>query len=228
MSVLIVLEGLDAVGKNTQAKLLAAKLDSVGRTAVVMSFPRYETPAGKAIRRLLIGERSVLKMGTVEALDNMKPAGVMYETDDADEALALQSLFLADKADAAIDILNHLAAERVVICDRWTPSAICFGESDGVNSVWLQRINAVLPLADLNILIDVPEEEALRRRPQLRDRFEKDREKQKVVRANYDTLWKAGTEEDELGAWVRVDGVGTVEEVAARIWKPVAVLLGIE
>lgn len=194
MSATVVLEGCDSVGKNTQSKLLAAKLDSVGRSAAVLSFPRYETEAGKAIRRHLMGELFVGEMVPPMGGHALAP----------EDPLFLQALFLADKADATADILEHLANERIVICDRW------------------------VPLADLNILIDVPEEEALRRRPQLRDRYEKDREKQKVVRANYDTLWKAGTEEDEPGAWVRVDGVGTVEEVAARIWKPVAVLLGIE
>ena len=53
-----------------------------------------------------------------------------------------------------------------------------------------QMYRSRLPPGDLNIFIDVPEEEALRRRPEMRDRFEKDREKQKVVRANYETLWE--------------------------------------
>ena len=218
MSAIIVLEGLDAVGKNTQSKLLAEKLDSVGRTSVVMSFPRYETPAGKAIRRHLMGETLVAEQGHEHDPVRRAP----------EDPLFLQALFLADKADATVDIDEHLDNERIVICDRWAPSAICFGEADGLDPAWLQRTNEVLPLADLYVLIDVPEEEALRRRPQLRDRYEKDREKQKVVRANYDTLWNAGAEGDDPDAWVRVDGVGTVEEVAARIWEPVAELLGIE
>lgn len=220
MSAIIVLEGLDAVGKNIQSKLLAEKLDAAGYASVVMSFPRYETPAGKAIRRHLMGETLV-----AQKIDGDKE----YCFDRAPEdPLFLQALFLADKADAAADIEDHLDNDRIVICDRWAPSAICFGEADGLDPAWLQRINEVLPLVDLYILIDVPEEEALRRRPNLRDRYEKDRAKQAVVRANYDTLWKAGAEGDDAEAWVRVDGVGTVEEVAARIWMPVAELLGIE
>lgn len=221
MSALIAIEGLDACGKNTQSKLLAKKLDSVGRSSVVLSFPRYETTAGKAIRRHLMGETFV---GAVSPFGRGQVAAERAPEDP----LFLQALFLADKADAAVDIYDYLSAERIVICDRWVPSAICFGEADGLDATWLQRINEVLPIADLNILIDVPEEEALRRRPQLRDRYEKDRAKQAVVRANYDTLWEAGEAEDDPDAWVRVDGVGTEEEVAERIWKPVATLLGIE
>lgn len=233
MSAIIVLEGGDAIGKNTQSKLLAEKLDSVGRSSVVMSFPRYETEVGKAIKRHLMGETLVAELvppGRGEAYTSSSSATVetLPFRRAPEDPLFFQALMLADKADAAADIYEHISNERIVICDRWTPSAICFGEADGLDPTWLQRSNEVLPLADLNILIDVPEEEALRRRPQLRDRYEKDREKQAVVRENYATLWRAGMENDDPGVWVRVDGVGTVEEVAARIWQYVAVLLGIE
>ena len=53
---LLCIEGCDSVGKNTQSKRLVEKFDSIGRNAVVMSFPRYETTVGKAIRRHLQGE----------------------------------------------------------------------------------------------------------------------------------------------------------------------------
>ena len=85
----------------------------------------------------------------------------------------------------------------------------------------------VLPHPALHVFIDVPEDEALRRRPAMRDRYEKDREKQKVIRQNYKTLWEAGAEEDPE-EWVTVDGVGTVEEVTERIWKHVLAVLGVE
>ena len=53
---LMVIEGCDSVGKNTQSKRLVEKFDSIGRNAVVMSFPRYETTVGRAIRRHLLGD----------------------------------------------------------------------------------------------------------------------------------------------------------------------------
>lgn len=226
MSALICLEGLDAVGKNSQSVRLAAKLDSFGRSAIVMSFPRYQTEAGKAIKRHLMGTLMVAEEHAIDSSDHTIDGTIVHRRAPEDP-LFFQALMLADKADAAPDIYEHLQNERIVICDRWTPSAICFGEADGLDPTWLQRANEVLPIADLNILIDVPEEEALRRRPQLRDRYEKDRAKQAVVRKNYDTLWTVEEDEDP-GVWVRVDGVGTIDEVAARIWQYVAALLGIE
>ena len=128
---------------------------------------------------------------------------------------------------AAHDIEANIYAGRVVICDRWTPSAICFGEADGLDPVWLQQVQEILPQPALNVFIDVPEEEALRRRPQMRDRYEKDREKQRAIRQNYKTLWEVNAE-DDAEQWVVVDGVGTVDEVTERIWKHVLRALGLE
>ena len=211
----MVIEGIDASGKQSQSKRLVEKFDSIGRNAVVMSFPRYETTVGRLIKKLLTG-----------SVQMVAPSSGDERVFD-DEALALQSLMLADKMDAALDIEAHIFAGRVVICDRWTPSAICFGEADGLDAHWLQRVQEVLPHPALHAFIDVPEDEALRRRPAMRDRYEKDREKQKVIRQNYKTLWEAGAEEDPE-EWVTVDGVGTVEEVTERIWKHVLAVLGVE
>lgn len=223
MSFMIVIEGCDSVGKNTQAKRLIEKLDSLGRSAVLFSFPRYETPLGKVIRRMLTGETAVSVMRKV-------PRGALMDVvaePALEEPLVLQTLLLADKYDALNDMEDAIDAGSIVVCDRWTPSAICFGEADGLDAEWLQRVQAFLPTGDLNIFIDVPEEEALRRRPQMRDRFEKDREKQKVVRANYETLWEANAEDDDA-LWAKINGVGTPDEVFARIWEHVSALLETE
>jgi dTMP kinase len=214
------LEGCDAVGKQTQSKRLVEKFDSIGRVAVVMSFPRYDTPVGKAIRRHLMNE----VMLTV--FENRDGLHMPRQAPAPEDPLVFQCMQLADKMDAAVDVEAHIYAGRTVICDRWTPSAICFGEADGLDAHWLQRVQEVLPQTALNVFIDVPEDEALRRRPEMRDRYEKDREKQKAIRQNYKTLWEVGAEED-AAAWVVVDGVGTVDEVTERIWKHVLAALDV-
>lgn len=220
---LICCEGIDASGKNTQSKRLVEKFDSIGRNAVVMSFPRYETTVGRAIRRHLTGAIAVTHEHSIDSSDHTIDGMIVHRVAPEDP-LAFQALMLADKMDAALDIEAHIFAGRVVICDRWTPSAICFGEADGLDAKWLVRVQELLPQPALNIFIDVPEDEALRRRPEMRDRYEKDREKQKVIRENYKTLWEAGAEEDPA-EWITVDGVGTVEEVTERIWKHVLAAL---
>lgn len=197
---LIIFEGCDAVGKATQSLRLKERFERSGATTELYSFPRYKTEVGKTILRHLLGEVALV----------CEPDG----TRASEDALIFQGLQLMDKMDAACDIENHLGLGRVVICDRWWQSAYAFGAADGLDEDWLVRIHSTLPQPWFNIFIDVPPEEALKRRPEARDRYERDREKQKVVRANYEKLWtNAGVD------YVKIDGLGTQDEVHERIWQ---------
>ena len=46
---LIAFEGLDQSGKQTQAERLKAAVEAVGRTAVLLDFPSYETQIGDVL-----------------------------------------------------------------------------------------------------------------------------------------------------------------------------------
>ena len=54
---LVVFEGLDQSGKQTQAERLRDRLVAAGRTVRLLSFPSYETHIGTEIGRALKGER---------------------------------------------------------------------------------------------------------------------------------------------------------------------------
>ena len=54
---LVVFEGLDQSGKQTQAERLRDRLVAAGRTVRLLSFPSYETHIGAEIGRALKGER---------------------------------------------------------------------------------------------------------------------------------------------------------------------------
>jgi len=54
---LIVFEGLDQSGKQTQAERLKADVERRGRTSVLLDFPSYDTAIGKEISAGLHGER---------------------------------------------------------------------------------------------------------------------------------------------------------------------------
>ncbi|OHD26719.1 MAG: hypothetical protein A2Y38_22615 [Spirochaetes bacterium GWB1_59_5] len=207
---LIALEGGDGVGKATQTKLLAERINRVGREAVIYSFPRYETEIGKAILRHLKNETYLA--------DNTNISRDKWPAAAAEDAMMFQALCAIDKYEVAGDIRAHLRAGRFVICDRWTPSGIAFGSADGIDPKWLRKIQEQLPAADLNLWLNIPEEEALRRRPQLRDRYEKDRNKQAAVRAQYELLWNEHAFPND-SQWIKIDGTGTVDEVHARIWE---------
>ena len=201
---LIAIEGVDSAGKATQAKILAHRL-----RAELYSFPRYNTPIGALIKRHLTGD---VYLATTHSKNR----------DEADPFM-FQCLMAADKLYAEPRILDTLVDENHVVCDRWIPSALCYGAADGLDRDWLSGLHASLLEADLNIFLDITPEEALRRRPEARDRFERDREKQKRVREEYKKLWT------ERGAphYVTVDGDGggsgdgPIFTVAERVWAVV-------
>ena len=192
---LIAFEGGDGVGKATQSLLSVETLMKKGRGVAHFSFPRYETEVGKKIRAMLVGE-------------------IPWDP------LMFQTLMLADKCDANTEISDLLASGDDVVCDRWLASAKVYGASDGLDPAWLERTHSVLAQPDLTILLSVRESVALARRPGLRDRYEKDRDKQVAVAARYEELAR-------IERWMVINGEGTVEGVASLVSYAIKSELGI-
>ncbi len=217
---LICIEGTDSSGKATQTKLLTdrltARLTDRLQPSVLYSFHRYATPLGALIKRHLLNRVALREKHSIDSADIRIDGDTVYRVAPEDPMM-FQCLATIDKYDAANDIRSALATGVHVVCDRYLQSAVAYGMADGLDETWLRRIQSSLPQPDLNIFIDVSEEEALRRRPDMRDRYERDREKQKRVREIYQQLWKTGGP----GRWITVDGAGSVEEVHAAIWLAV-------
>jgi dTMP kinase len=55
---LVVIEGVDAVGKRTQTSILKSRLQKMGLSTAALSFPVYETAIGNEIRKFLVGKAS--------------------------------------------------------------------------------------------------------------------------------------------------------------------------
>jgi dTMP kinase len=53
---LIVIDGVDASGKETQTRLLAKRLEEVGKCVKIISFPAYDNPSSTLVRMYLNGE----------------------------------------------------------------------------------------------------------------------------------------------------------------------------
>lgn len=196
----IVVEGADAVGKNTLTTSLVETFQSLEVEAVKMSFPRYATPVGELILAHLKGE--VVLNG---------PNGIPLSGND----LMFQCLMLADKVDAAAEIMAALDSGKQVICDRYWQSAYVYGSSDGLDKAWLFRTHLLMPKATANILLDLPVEESARRRPEYRDRYEKNRTKMALVAAGYRQLWAEKAKEDP--SWHVVDASQTPDEVLRQV-----------
>jgi len=195
---LIAVEGVDASGKSTQARLLA---DSLG---AVFTFQFGATSLGAVIRGVLLD-----------------PAN--DSVDDRTEAL----LIIADKAQHVAEIVGPaLESGRDVVTDRFTASTLAYqGYGRGLD---LGELEEMLRFAtggvepDLNVLLEVRAELAAQRIGLSLDRFEGEgREFLDRVQAGYRAM--AGA---DPARWAVVDGDGSVDDVAARVMAGVRKSLG--
>ncbi len=224
---IIAIEGADAAGKATQAALLQKGLQKIGFRPYLASFPDYTTATGKIIQSMLRGD-----MGLHEGAESELAHESYCKSPRDENALTLQALMAANRYEK-FDLLKRYegtgqqargaTGNDILICDRYWLSGLVYGMADGLYEPWLTSIHAALPSA-YHILVDVPHEEALRRRPVLRDRFEKDSTKQQKVRALYASLFDSPTP-DLTGRVFRIDGIGDIFDVAERIRSIVDTLL---
>jgi dTMP kinase len=199
---LIALEGIDGSGKSTQARLLAARLPS---SLVILTAEPGGTEVGTTLRRLLLDPGQAALTDRTEAL-----------------------LLAADRAQHVAEVVRPaLAAGRWVVTDRFSGSTLAYqGYGRGLDLEVLDRLVAWAAdavTADLNVLVDVPVDQALaRRRTEGGDRLERMGPSfQEKVRAGYLSLADADGEH-----WAVVDGTGGVDDVAARVVGAVIDRLG--
>jgi dTMP kinase len=196
--VFVVLEGGDGSGKSTQAALLVARLMDLGREVVPTREPGG-TDVGAQIRAAVLGGGAI---------------------DPATEAL----LIAADRAEHVAGVIRP-ALERgaVVVSDRFVPSSLAYqGVARGLGVDEIARLSewATRGLQpDLVVVLDVPAEEAGRRRSGPQDRMEREpAEFRALVNKAYRDL------ADQFG-WAVIDGTAPVDEGAEWIWALVRPLV---
>src|SRR3954465_53601 len=164
---LVVFEGLDQSGKQTQAEMLRDRLKAEGRKARLVSFPDYATSIGEEIARALQGERE-------------------YGPD------VMQLLDVANRYERKPDLLRWLDGGLMLVCDRYTASSVAYGEAFGLDAAWLVELQKFLPPAWLSIFLDIAPETAIQRKAVDRDRYERDLALQMRVRESYRRQAAAG------------------------------------
>lgn len=181
---LIAVEGVDGVGKQTLTRALTEVWEQAGISVAGVAFPRYgESTTADLAAEALGGEHGGL----------------------ADSAEGMAVLFALDRAAAAAD-LRHLRAEHeVVLLDRYVASNAAFTaarlhqDAGGAAVRWVERLELGrfrLPVPDLQILLDISVDEAGRRVQRrsdggdgrARDAYERDRDLQQRTAAVYRDL----------------------------------------
>jgi len=107
---LIVIDGADATGKETTAKLLVKKINSSGilgrNKAHFLTFPNYSGPFGAILKELYLSG----KMGDLAEVDPLAPS----------------ILYAADRASEAHKIYNTLQRGNWIVCDRYVQSNFAY------------------------------------------------------------------------------------------------------
>jgi len=103
---IISIEGTDGAGKATQTKLMVKALTDAGYKVDSMSFPRYDTPSGKAIRRMLTSDES----NTISMADRI-------------------GLYAADRLAARSAIYRSMMKNDFIVMDRYVESMVIYGQA---------------------------------------------------------------------------------------------------
>ena len=197
MSRLIAFEGGEACGKSTQAALLAARLGAV------LTREPGGTAVGERVRAVLLDT----------GIDHLDPRA---------EAL----LMAAARAQHVAEVVAPaLAAGRDVVTDRFSHSSVAYqGYGRGLPLDEVRDLSAWATgdlWPDVVVLLDLPAAEAEARRGHP-DRFEAEgADFHRRVEAGFRALAAA-----DPARWRVVDGSGSVEEVAARVWEAVCGVAG--
>lgn len=147
----VVFEGIDGVGKTTQARMLYERLKSEGAKVEQVADPGT-TQIGTAIRQIL--------------LHNDAPIS----------SQAQMLLFSAARAELAGYIRERLADNFTVICDRWLLSTLVYqGEINKIDERFIldvfRQTSGLVP--DLCFLLDMPSDVSPQRTGPGRDRYER-------------------------------------------------------
>lgn len=203
----IVLEGIDGAGTTTQTQRLKARLEAGGRPVHTTREPS-DNPIGVLIRKILRGEIAERSAGS---------------------APMMALLFAADRIDHGLSEIEVARAEgKIVVSDRYDLSSLAYqsaahrsdrvdGRSESADPIvdWIRSLNRHAMRPDITVVVDVPSDVARARR---------------IDRGQAEELYEAAELQARLADVylraealvpgdfvVHVDGIGSVDEVGARI-----------
>ena len=113
---IIVIEGTECSGKETQTKLLVEKLEGIGKKVKRVSFPMYDSPTGKLIGACLLGKPEMCE-------ELLKDNHSFFPEGGGNiDSLAAIDLYAADRRYNLPKINKLLDEGYIVIIDRYVAS----------------------------------------------------------------------------------------------------------
>ncbi|MGL4361821.1 MAG: dTMP kinase [Cellulosilyticaceae bacterium] len=192
----IALEGGEATGKSTTAKVLKERLEKLGYEVVVTREP-----------------------GGIPSAENIRNAIMDYEVDAKTELL----LYLAARREHLVNkVIPSIEKGKIVITDRFHISTIVYqGYARRLGEDTVRRLNEFVcdVYPDLNIIIDLPVEISTKRKQEVEDINRLDLEGKafhEMVEKGYRQVYKEKKE-----PCVMIDGTLPMDEMIDRIFDVV-------
>ncbi len=202
MALLIVFEGVEGSGKTTQTQILRDKLESVNQHAITTREPGG-TASGELIRNIILDQ------------EDLTPMSELYLFNAA-RSLLIEQL-----------VIPQLRKEVHVIMDRFIYSTMAY-QSYG-REIPLQTVKTINEIAshqvvpDVIVLLDIPPQKALSRRPDPRDRFEREAlDFHTKIRDGYLAMAQENPRD-----WIVIDADLKPDQIAEIVWGKIQPLLNI-
>lgn len=218
---LIVIEGLDSSGKETQSKLLCEHLEKNGKKVKRIEFPNYKSDSSALVRMYL--------------------GGAFGDSPDCVNAYAASSFFAVDRYAAyKTDFEEFLSGGGIVIADRYTTSNMIHQASkipdDAERNEYLNWLDNYeynllgLPRPDKVIFLDMPMEIALSLMQARANKIDGTEQKDIHERNKeyLDATYRVAAELSEKSGWEHVlcgkDGKPlSIEEISREVIKAAGV-----
>ncbi|MCX6800304.1 MAG: hypothetical protein NT091_04125 [Candidatus Falkowbacteria bacterium] len=129
---LIVIYGINNIGKSTQAKLLVGRLISLGLKAEYIKYPLYDIePSGEIIN-------GYLRLGNQYRLSPRE----------------VQLFYSLNRTQAETMVMQMLDDGVNIVAEDYTGTGVAWGIGNGVSEEFLKKINSHLLVEDSAILLD--------------------------------------------------------------------------
>lgn len=149
---IIVIEGTDCSGKETQSKKLIERLNNEGMKTEYFYFPNYDSPTGKIIGGPYLGKQSICEGWFEEGASNVdaKVASLYYAAD---------RLYNLKKINNWLDEGINVVLDRYVYSNMAHQGGKIFGEKERNEMYeWIEELefNLIkLPIPDIKIFLHV-------------------------------------------------------------------------
>ena len=213
---IIVIEGTDCSGKETQSKMLEKRLQLEGYKVKRFDFPMYDSPTGKIVGGSYLGKPEIGECLFPEGAPNVDPkVSCLY--------------YAADRKYNFPKIEKYLKDDYYVLLDRYTTSNLAHQGSKILDKderfdmyQWIDKLEywlLKLPKPDITIFLHMPYEKSceLKKNREYLDEHEKSPEHLKHAEEAYIEL-------SELYNWSRIecvkdDEIRTIEDINDEIFK---------